>query len=55
MTDKENKEYQSLIDKRHTRKGLTRKEHKRYVQFVDKAILEGLPKIAKAWMQAFSQ
>lgn len=53
MTPEENKEYETLLDKRETRSGLTNKEHKRYLILMNMAFLEGLPKIAKSWTEGF--
>lgn len=53
MSELEEKEYHLLADKRD--KGtLTNKEHKRWIQLVNKSFIEGLPKVVQAWKEGFN-
>lgn len=53
MTDLEKSEYDSLADKRDAGK-MTNKEHKRWIQLVNKSFVEGLPKVVQAWKEGFN-
>jgi hypothetical protein len=54
MTPEENKEYESLLDKRDGGT-MSNKEYKRYLILLDKAFLQGIPKILNTWLSPLSE
>jgi hypothetical protein len=52
MSKEEDEEYEALIVKRENN-AMTNKEYNRYKVLVDKAFLEGIPKLAKSWAAGF--
>lgn len=53
MTEAETKEYERLLDKRQTRKGLSGEDYRRYLILVNKAFSENVYGLAKTWMKGF--
>lgn len=53
MSELEEKEYDLLADKRENNT-MTNKEHKRWIQLVNKSFSEGLPKVVQAWKKGFN-
>ena len=52
MTVEETKEYHLLADKRDSGK-MTKKEHKRWKQLINKSFLENTPNLVKSWTDDF--
>ena len=52
MTPEEEKEYETLIDKRISG-NLTNKEYKRYLILLDKAFYQGIPKILNTLLSEY--
>lgn len=54
MTPEEIKEYHTLADKRDNG-SMTKKEHKRWKQLVEKSFVNGVPELIKTWMEGFQK